>query len=671
MQRLSLILAVALPGVLACSPERNGLSRAKLDSAPTISGLKETVLSVDNAQAIGFGASVAATSAGVLVGTPDQVVAGKSSGGVVPFRRVADGWVQEPAIVAPDPTDMQRFGTTLASIDEELAVGGPYPATGSGRVWLFDRAEGAWVAKPNVVLGPPSDAPTEPGFGRALALTARTLVVGSEAYDNGDGMAYVFERAGTGWGSPVALMPDGGVPPNAFYGSSVAAYDDEVVVGAPFAGEAGVVYIFSRSKNWLNPLVVSGAEDVLAPAGAAFGKAVALDGVHLFVGATGADDGKGAVYTWRRGQSGEWIRGPNLVSKAGSTPDGVSADDFGATLGISIGRLFVAAPSADALAGRVEAFSLDQPGGEEARFPTVSDAGVRYFGSSISTTRSTVVVGSQSSVYVYELEPGAPCAANTDCQTGYCVEGVCCDSACDGRCKSCLASQNVQATSGVCGPVRLGRDPHQACPTSRSPCGTVGYCDGEGSCAFTSANTVCSPAECASATETRSAARCDGKGQCLPARVDSCKPGYPCTAGACANACAEDLPCASGYYCLDGACVSGPHCSVDRRIAYDKHGASSPCDDVLCANGVCPSECLQTGDCVVGVCHPTRHTCGESDQASLARLNHDGGCACRIGHPVDDPSRRAWIFYPSLILGALRRVSRTRANPMKTKDNTQ
>jgi hypothetical protein len=71
------------------------------------------------------------------------------------------------------------------------------------------------------------------------------------------------------------------------------------------------------------------------------------------------------------------------------------------------------------------------------------------------------------------LPPGQACGCNSDCQSGFCVDGVCCNSACTEACKTC----NGQGAPGICTFVPNGV-PEQsgACPVGAvSTCGLDGH----------------------------------------------------------------------------------------------------------------------------------------------------------------------------------------------------
>jgi len=72
-----------------------------------------------------------------------------------------------------------------------------------------------------------------------------------------------------------------------------------------------------------------------------------------------------------------------------------------------------------------------------------------------------------------KLANGALCAANVECQGNNCVDGVCCDNACNTLCKSC----NVAGSAGTCTNIPNGTDPNNECMGGTPSCNGSGACN--------------------------------------------------------------------------------------------------------------------------------------------------------------------------------------------------
>jgi hypothetical protein len=118
---------------------------------------------------------------------------------------------------------------------------------------------------------------------------------------------------------------------------------------------------------------------------------------------------------------------------------------------------------------------------------------------------------------------GDACSDSSACGSGFCVDGVCCDTACRGECQAC----NVAGKNGVCSNV-----PYYEADPSFEREGIDAKCD-------LSAN----------------GGRCNGEGKCLRASGKVCQENAHCISNACSS-----LKClgAKGEFCNIGAdCVSG------------------------------------------------------------------------------------------------------------------
>jgi len=125
----------------------------------------------------------------------------------------------------------------------------------------------------------------------------------------------------------------------------------------------------------------------------------------------------------------------------------------------------------------------------------------------------------QATAELYHLAPkGEACASNLACNGGLCVDGVCCNEACDSGCRRC----DVPGKEGTCS----------------LPC----------------------------ADATHALACADGSATCAndACKAQACGEQLRCVAekGACLTKCTSVEDCAPGYACdMEGACVTPPDVS--------------------------------------------------------------------------------------------------------------
>lgn len=94
---------------------------------------------------------------------------------------------------------------------------------------------------------------------------------------------------------------------------------------------------------------------------------------------------------------------------------------------------------------------------------------------------------------------GSTCTDATQCASGHCVDGVCCDQECKGQCEAC-------SSTGFCGPI-FGVPRGNRTPCGIGPCGAT--CEGQSrTCSLPSSQTSCT-ASCGTASN------CDGAGECV------------------------------------------------------------------------------------------------------------------------------------------------------------
>lgn len=260
----------------------------------------------------------------------------------------------------------------------------------------------------------------------------------------------------------------------------------------------------------------------------------------------------------------------------------------------------------------------------------------------------------------FGADRGQTCTAATTCESGLCVDGRCCDRACDGTCEACdLAGQE-----GTCALVTGKPRGTRTCGAGDPTCGPS--CDGKAakSCAaFVAAGTPCRDASCQVATSTR-AATCDGVGSCGKVETASCA-GYACDASGttCRVACAQPGECADGFDCVDTRCIARTStCSADGTSVVETNGKTTSCAPFVCQAGKCPGKCSLTTDCAAGlVCGAT----GACEQPT-ADTSSSGGCATHATHASRDAhgageGSGAWLgaaLGVALAAGAARRRRR-------------
>lgn len=135
---------------------------------------------------------------------------------------------------------------------------------------------------------------------------------------------------------------------------------------------------------------------------------------------------------------------------------------------------------------------------------------------------------------------GSACSQNSDCATKHCVDGVCCNTACDAPCEACAASTKLTGTDdGRCGAAALGTNPG-------GRCGTSATCNAQATCASTTI------ASCQNDREL--AVEGNLLLSCAPYK---CSPGKGGGPAACLKRCASVADCVFPASCgTDGRCTT-------------------------------------------------------------------------------------------------------------------
>ena len=248
---------------------------------------------------------------------------------------------------------------------------------------------------------------------------------------------------------------------------------------------------------------------------------------------------------------------------------------------------------------------------------------------------SVVVTGKQAN--------GKACGMGGDCDSGFCVDGVCCDKSCTGLCMACSATFTGGA-DGTCANVMAGASsPRAGCTdeTATKPCGHDGTCDGMGQCRSVGSGQPCGQSTCTDAHTFQAGGKCDGMGMCTtPAKTDCGT--YPCASTGCAKPCttAADCPDPLGQYCSNGTCkvkkTLGSPCAAATECGSTFCSPDQVCCDKACA-GACTA-CLKAttgqtdGMCVaVQLGQDPHNDCAADVAGSCGKDgNCDGKGACHL-----------------------------------------
>ncbi|MHC5113590.1 MAG: dockerin type I domain-containing protein [Planctomycetota bacterium] len=243
-----------------------------------------------------FGGAVAVGPQTIAVGTMGDATHGLYAGAVHVFRTDPDGgaWTHAQKLTASDGEALDYLGTSVA-IHDGLIVAGAYGdddrGSLAGAAYVFAHDFVSWGEAAKLVAADGSDGDK---FGHAVDVFDGMVVVGapedSDLFTDG-GAAYVFQHGDGAWSAQSKLVPKDGAVYDKF-GSTVAASEDRVAVGAPFHDanlpDAGAAYLFAELEDeWVqSSRIISPTAYYLDN----FGSGIALEGNRVLVGAEHDDD---------------------------------------------------------------------------------------------------------------------------------------------------------------------------------------------------------------------------------------------------------------------------------------------------------------------------------------------------------------------------------------------
>jgi hypothetical protein len=344
-----------------------------------------------------FGHSVSLSSDKVVIGAyGDDSAGGERSGSAYVYQFDGTSW-EETRLVASDREAEDYFGFSVSVDGQLIAVGATLDndqGEFAGSVYVYQHDGSNWIE--TKILA--SDGEAYDNFGWDVVLQEQTLVVGARwDNDNGtsSGSVYVYQFDGVEWIETKLLASDGATFDE--FGSSVAIWEDLLVVGAPgdsdYGSASGSAYLFRfTGTNWIEVAKFHASD---AASSDEFGSSVSISEGVIVVGSyddnneNGIDAGSAYVF---RNQGLAWIEEAKLIASEGSEDD-----YFGNTVSVDHDTIVVGTRYDDQNgynAGCAYVYRYDGEHWSETKL--VASDGDEYdqFGFSTALKNNTLVVGS-------------------------------------------------------------------------------------------------------------------------------------------------------------------------------------------------------------------------------------------------------------------------------------
>lgn len=324
-------------------------------------------LVADDGDAFGqFGESIAVDGSTALIGANGSTIGGQRfQGAVYVFEQRGGLWKQTAKLVAADGAGYDNFGWSVALHGTRALVGAPYADVAGhadqGAAYVFDHDGTAWTQTHKLSA---ADGAADDGFGRAVAISAGSALVGAAQAGIGSqamqGAVYAYRNTADRWAQAQKLTAaDGAATDN--FGQAIALSGSDAFIGAPIAR---AVYVFADDGTaWAQAQKLVADDDATGGSGY-FGYALAAHGEGAVVGAFDATIGEntfqGAAYVFGR-SGGHWSQTAKL-----SASDGAAYDNLGIGVGMSATSVVAGAyyAAVDGRAAQGAAYVYGNPGGD-------------------------------------------------------------------------------------------------------------------------------------------------------------------------------------------------------------------------------------------------------------------------------------------------------------------
>jgi hypothetical protein len=374
-----------------------------------------------------FGVSVALSGNTLVVGSPG---ANGAQGAAYIFTQSGSAWTQTAKLTASDGVAGDSFGSSVSISGNTVVVGAPSApydsiahANGPGAAYVFTEPGSAWANMTQTAKLTASDGAAGNLFGSSVSISGSTVVVGAPGTFSVPGSAYVFTEPGSAWVNmtQTAKLTASDSAVQDYFGTSVSISDNTVVVGANGAKVGanafqGAAYVFTEpGAAWADMTQTAKLTASDGHATNSFGGSVSIGGNTVVVGAIQANVGgnvQGAAYVFTEPGSA-WT---NMTQTAKLTAsDGAAGNAFGKAVSISGNTVVVgvAAAKVGGNNGQGAAYEFTEPGlawtdmSQTVKFTASNGEASDGFGSSVSISGNTVVVGAQNARFGVNLAQGS------------------------------------------------------------------------------------------------------------------------------------------------------------------------------------------------------------------------------------------------------------------------
>ena len=256
----------------------------------------------------------------------------------------------------------------------------------------------------------PFDVAASARLGNSVAVSADKIVAGAYLENNQQGSVYVYDANDLS-SQPTKLTAFDGYGGNDRFGNSVAATSDKIIVGSPKdddkGSSSGSVYVYDANDLTAQPTKLTafdGAENDF------FGNSVAATSDKIVVGAYFDDDNgdnSGSVYVY---DANDLTAQPTKLTAF----DGAQDDTFGYPVAVTADKIVVGAYQDDDngdRSGSVYVYDANDLSAQPTKLTAFDGSAEDRFGYSIAVIGDKIVVGAtydddngenSGSVYVYD-----------------------------------------------------------------------------------------------------------------------------------------------------------------------------------------------------------------------------------------------------------------------------